>query len=237
MVYFSNNVIKKMVDSGVDPYGYAQRNYVRFLIQYCIDSQYRKSVSLANWLHEIVSNKDKIKVLSEFIRDQNITHYVGDNDATMLSIYRWVLENCKWTSDTQLFNKLEYWQEPNESVAKRVRGKYLMDCENGALLIYVIARYCGIPANRLMIFCGDTSVGGHAWLGYKAHNWPVTWFFMDWCAGQNIYLPFDVRDNFYVTKQTFTKNFGLNDDTYKKMWFCFNELSGHKELEYKDVTR
>lgn len=152
-------------------------------------------------------------------------------DYQMHEILRWTIRNIKYERDSKVWKLNERWQTPEETAKLRTG-----DCEDGAILMYALARKKGIPTNRLMIFAGSVVGGGHAWLGYKPTSYPLNWAFMDWCywADQRMY---DTRNLYYINGKTihgYKHSHGQVSGSYNNylnMWFCFNEERGHHSLK------
>jgi transglutaminase-like putative cysteine protease len=176
-------------------------------INYVLHSDYRKSTKVCSWLKE----QPYIKVDSIPIGESN--------DETMLNILRWVKNNITYTSDLKQWKMSEYWQTGNETLTY-LKG----DCEDGAILIYLIAREKGIPANRLLLMAGDVEGGGHCWLAYKPDSYPINFIFLDWCYFVNL--------NYFRTVYDIQDKTIIGDDNYKKLWFAFNELKSYSILRY-----
>lgn len=155
----------------------------------------------------------------------------ASNDNTMVNILRWVKDNIKYTSDKALWDVNEKWQTPLETYNS---GKG--DCEDGAILMYHMARTCGIPASRLKIWCGGTPLGGHACLMYKPDVFPLNWVMLDWCYYYNN-KGVGYRDLFYIHKQDVYQYRKKNNEwtyavpkQYLDMWFAFNEEKSHRYM-------
>jgi len=116
--------------------------------------------------------------------------------------------------DVQTHGTVEYWQTYAETLQTRTG-----DCEDGAILMYVLCRVSGIPANRLLILTGDVRGGGHCWLSYKPMNQPWNLTFLDWCyyyTSKRI----ETRPKFWISKSNQILGNGIR---YKKLWWAFNE--------------
>ena len=193
------------------------------LVMYKIKSNDTRVTSLQSWFDDIVLNP-----CLELIEVANSIPDNKDYDYVMTDILRWVKDNIKYIPDNLQWKLPEYWQTPQETLTLR-KG----DCEDGALLICALARYKGVPSNRVVIFAGDvydatsiTKKGGHCWCGYRATEYPLNWCFMDWCYWYDGTTP-STRPKYYIQINT------IYDDAlnrYKTIWFAFNDKIGHHSL-------
>ena len=202
--------------------------YWESTIMYILNSSYRKSVSLKPWIKEQVLNSSmEVQLMCDEIADNT------DYDIQIIDILQYVRSNFTYISDTTNWKMNEYWQTADESV-KSLKG----DCEDGAILIYVLARLKGIPANRLLILCGDVKGGGHCWLGYKPNGYPIDFTFIDWCywyKNQEILY----RNKFHIQgtkiyEHTYDNEMvALQNSDYYNIWFAFNEDINYLRLDYR----
>lgn len=197
---------------------YASSRYTRDWITYIIDSKYRISRDLTIWLEE------------QTIPEVNI-YYTNcqTTDDIMLTILRWTHKNIKYVPDLTSWKMTEKWQTAQETFSKLTA-----DCEDGAILMYKLARGQGVPANRLLLMCGDVDGGGHCWLAYKPDGYPLNFVFLDWCYWPDLS---DIKDRkFYeVSSKKIYRSYYTSenlDNQYFNIWFCFNEVKSHSELIY-----
>lgn len=136
------------------------------------------------------------------------------HDISVRRCLDFVKRRIEYTSDTIQYKKLEYWATPDETW-KSKKG----DCEDGAILIYCLARACDVPLDRLFIGAGDVQGGGHAWVMYKSNRFPFVWYFLDWC-----FYP-DMRNIGTRTAYILDKMKILlpKPSKYYSLWFMFNE--------------
>lgn len=215
-------------------YDSLKKNYITSIINYIIDSKYRKSVELKGWLREQVLNPSiEVTNMAKEIESSD------DYDIQIMNILRYVRQNITYIGDLNNWNMSEYWQTGKET-ASSLEG----DCEDGAILIYLLSRIKGIPENRLLILAGnvydasaENKMSGHCWIGYKANGYPVDYIFLDWCYWYNS-NKIGLRNLFQIEKNTIYEHSYTNLNTpfsksnYKTIWFGFNELSAYKTLTY-----
>lgn len=186
------------------------------LVFYRMSSQYNTMTDLQAWFKGQVNNP------SEILKDI-ANHIPGDSnlDNLMTNILRWVANNITYTADDKKWKLVERWQTPEETLTS-LTG----DCEDGAILIAALARYKGVPSNRILIMCGSVDGGGHCWAAYRPNEYPLNWVFMDWCYWYSPNTP-NVRTKYYIKDTT------IYDDPksqYYSIWFAFNDTSGYKGL-------
>lgn len=216
---------RKIVEMAPELFGVLARRPLRRAVSYILNSGFRKATNLYPWLDAQVATAEIDEILAE-IPDHE------DYDKQALACLKWVRDNIRYIGDVQEWGVDEYWARYNETLLIRSG-----DCEDGAILLYILCRKKGIPAERLMLFAGDVVGGGHCWLGYKPIEYPLNWVFLDWCYW---YQSNDIsnRRMFYIDGKSI-KGYVLNNhkvtDTYsnyKNIWFAFNEESSHVSLEY-----
>lgn len=200
-------------------WNYLDSRFSKNLINYIIDSKYRRSVSLSSWL--------KPQVLEQIEIDEELKG--ATHDETMHNILNWIRRNIKYTSDNKSWNMNEYWQTGKETFDSK-KG----DCEDGAILMYIIARQNDVPANRLLLMAGDVldpndkkkiKMVGHCWLAYKPDSYPINFTFLDWCYYYNA-NSIENRPKYYIDAKS------ISDIKYKSLWFAFSENKSHSELRY-----
>lgn len=183
--------------------------FTKKFIMWCINSKYRKSVRLHKWLKEQVENAPShIKSLALYLKGSN-------NDITIINILKWVHKYIKYKSDNVVWDMNEYWQTANETIIKSTG-----DCEDGTVLIYILARLAGIPEYQILCACGDVVGGGHAYCIYSADYDGIDKI-IDWCYWY---------DSIGIVK----RKYAYTDKRYIKEWFRFNENGTYF---IKDITR
>ena len=212
-MYFSDNLLAKLNKHKVDIYGYVDRHITRKIIKYVVDSNFRQSVSISTWLENSINRTLNLNDLKSKPRS------IKNEDAQMMEILRWVKNNIKYVPDSKQWKRIEYWQKPQETL-NSMQG----DCEDGAILMYCLARMYGIPENRLLLICSDTPIGGHCYLAYKPTNYPLNFTFMDWCYNVDL-RTIQTRTKYSIVGKTIN-----GDKYYSNMWFAFNEIDSYSEI-------
>jgi len=219
-----------LIDKTPEAFEHISESYLNQFVSYIIHSDYRRATNLVRWiktqLKDSETNEDALRSIKQIKTYQ-------DYDKQVLAVLRWVQANFKYIGDTKVWKMAEYWQTFEESLSKRTG-----DCEDGAILMYILCRLKGVPENRLMIFAGNVVGGGHCWLGYRPQEYPLNWSFIDWCYWPT-QLSMNRRPLFYINGKTiygYKHNNGVQTGTYnnyQSIWFAFNELKGHRVLRYK----
>ena len=150
------------------------------------------------------SVKDLVKEFESF-EDEGY-HY----DDIMMFWFKWIKSNITYKSDKKNFGIAEKWEDL-DILLKNKSG----DCESQSSLLYCLCRHSGIPANRLMLVCGEVNDGqGHCWLEYRRGK-DGNWVIMDLTWYPNYLMP-EYRD------------LAVDDDRYVDQWFRFNETRDYK---------
>jgi transglutaminase-like putative cysteine protease len=216
-----------------DLYDSVMTKYFQSIVYYTINSKYRTSVKLTEWLKEQIDNPMQI-----ILDATNEIEDTDDYDVLMIRILRYIRNRLTYIGDITNWKMNEYWARAFETLESD-----LGDCEDGAILMYVLARLKGVPANRLMIFAGDVKdpstqeLVGHCWLGYKPNGYPIDYVNLDWCY---YYTNKDImnRNKFHyegteIQEHSYTDELiPLKSSNYKEIWFGFNENRSHKSLTY-----
>lgn len=148
---------------------------------------------------------ENLRYIMELQTQGRVPVFNGTQDQRMLSILKWVHRELTYMTDMKRFGVAEKWQTVKETLDFKTG-----DCEDGAILIYCLARLSGISAYAVRIVAGDVQSGyktaGHCWVEYYADvtlaKIPYT---MDWCYW------FDDTD--------FKDRIGYDNDQYKTQWF------------------
>lgn len=202
-----------------------ETHYFRSIFTWIINSKYRTAVNLKGWIQQQVDNpSEKILNTLKDISDSQ------DYDIQIMYILYWVRNNIIYKSDSLIWKMDDYWQTAEETVTLKTG-----DCEDGAILLYVLGRLKGIPHNRLLLLAGDVNGGGHCWLGYKPSEMPLNLAFIDWCYWVDL-RGINERDIYYIKDNDIHKynadGTSVNSDYYN-IWFGFNEVQSYEKLTYK----
>ena len=209
-------------------YEYISQGPIMAWVTYILDWRQRKATELTGWTKRQVDNpSEELLSIAQNIPTGETT------DQTMLNILAFVRRHLQYVPDDVQWNTPEYW-----ATAEEIIETWRDDCEGGALLIYVLARLKGVPANRMLIMAGDVSGGGHAWLAYMPDEYPLNWAFLDWCYWYNS-QSMNMRNLYWVNGVTihgYIHNgqvvFGT-DSKYIRLWFAFNEDKAHRWIKHR----
>lgn len=217
------------VQANPEVFNFVEEGFASRIVYYIIHSEFRKSVKLTPWLEEQMQEAQDDLDLKQVL-DQIPT--LDDPDEQVNRCLRWVYDNIKYVGDIENWKMSEYWQTYAETLQLR-EG----DCEDGAILMYVICRMKGVPASRLRLMAGSVVGGGHCWLAYRPNEYPLNWAFMDWCYW---YTPanitqrplFDVQGQ-VIRGYTLSRDMIIGPyDNYRTIWFAFNEDKSNRTLTY-----
>lgn len=231
-IYQSKEFIKIQLKCGVDVYALQEQSWLSQWFNWIIDSKTGKSRELTKWLEDQV-----------FIPALNVSLVADDikkgksDDETVMNVLKYVKKNLKYIPDILgAFQRLEYWQNAQETI-----NEWKGDCEDGAVLIYVLCRLKGIPANRLYLIAGDVNGGGHAFTAYKPTHYPYNFTVLDWCYWYSD-LAIDKRHLFSIMDkeiEEWVPNFKKNNwdrienSNYYKIWFAVNENKSMTRIRLK----
>ena len=148
---------------------------------------------------------ERLEDLKEFCKKQleynpipTISEGMGyDNIANDVLLY--VKGTLQYKTDLDLWEVPEYWQDVSQTL-----GSDKGDCEDGAILILTMCRRAGIPANRILLTCGDTLFGGHAWITYitdKGKEKKLEWTAGNWIERYYEKEWFRVNDQFCIKRR------------------------------------
>jgi len=207
------------------------RNIWFNLVNYIINSKYRKSVFLINWLRTQVS---EAKEQSNLINIAESIPTKKEPDEQIIEILKWVNLNVTYVGDSIKWNMLEKWQTAQETATPTSKLTLTGDCEDMHILIYVLARLKGIPENRMLLWCGNVQssptayLGGHCSLLYKPQEYPLNFVFIDACYYPNLQQIFN-RTLIFLDGTSLMEFRKVKDawitvtSKYKYTWFVFNE--------------
>lgn len=155
-----------------------EKHWLTTRILYMIDWRTRATENLKVWLDNQIKDHKKKKG-AVWKKAQEYKHMPNDKKAT--AILRFVNGRSRYRSDQQGFRTPEYWQTAQEMWDSKVG-----DCEDGAVLIYILCRLAGVPDTQLRIIAGmvydpfTKKDAGHCWVYYRAdHNGME--YYLDWC--------------------------------------------------------
>jgi hypothetical protein len=222
-IFFSNSMANKFWnDNGMTVvYGHSWKE----VIMYVLNSDFRKSVNLRDWLNEIVMHPSK-----NLLSVAKSISSMPNPDLQVKEVQNWVFKNVKYVTDGENWKMSEHWNTPDETLFNKSG-----DCEDGAILMYVLARLKGVSDDRLLIMAGTVSTGigantgGHAWLSYRPFNYPLSFVFLDWCYYSDLKPVEDMI--LYNVKSKFISSESITP--YKYIWFGFNESNSFYELNNK----
>lgn len=231
VIHFNNNVLKKYPEI----YDAIQDKIISKIVYYIIDSKYRKSVNLRGWIEaQVLTPSPKLVLAASKI--ENKSNY----DLQVIEILKWVKTALKYSGDVFTYKMKEHWNSGAETI-----DTYEGDCEDGAILMYLLCRIKGVPANRLLIAAGSVKGGGHAWLCYKPINYPLNYVFLDWCYWYSS-KSVSQRNMFEVIGKTireFKKSHLMKGawqqsiSLYYNIWFMFNEDKSYPSIDIKNETK
>lgn len=185
-----------------------QKTFFKTIINYIIDWRYKGvSKNLQEWL---LANSDAPNGVKNELKDLK---NLKKNDSLMRQLLAFVNRNITYVPDATTWKVEEKWQTPEETWSS-MNG----DCEDGAILLYSIAKWIGFDESRLRIVCGEVVGGGHAYLLYTAddgNDYP-----MDWCY-------------WYEKSKSMKESYDERSDYYygAREWFRFNALDSWRKLE------
>jgi hypothetical protein len=172
---------------------------------------------LVTYLNEQVESIEAIKVFRRNAKDLKGL----STDEKVEYWQNWAYKNIRWTDDWTKFKSPEVWESLDIALQGRVNGRYEMDCETGATLIYVLCRHSDISENVLVLWGGDVRPsagapsGGHVWLEYNRSKdgIPVK---IDWCYYPD-FRPVDEREHAGAVEHIVRRWWGFHELGYYKV--------------------
>ena len=221
VIRYSDKIMEK---AGEAIFANIDTSFFWSFVYYIINSKYNKSVKLVDWLKEQVDNpSEKLKDIAKEIPDNE------DYDIQIIEILKYIEDKLTYSGDITEWKMLEHWNTVEETITT-----WKGDCEDGAILIYVLGRLKGIPANRMHICAGNVEDGGHAWIGYKPKNYPLNFSFIDWCYWYDSNI-MGYRNKFSIIYKNITEyTHGTKISVLSKyfdIWFMFNEEKSYPQLK------
>lgn len=177
-------------------------------LEYYYNNKYPKE----NIVYNRIDNNKVIKIdVRQFINKNNylLPKFSGSDDEKALLCLKWIINNIEYISDKTEYGLNEYWAFGYQTLNVK-KG----DCEDGAILLYDLMSYNGIPDWKIRISAGyvktPTGQEGHAYLNYFCEE-TNKWVTLDWC--------------YYPNKTQINKRIDYKEDeNYLNVWFSFNSL-------------
>ncbi len=179
-------------------------------IWYRLDWRKPNTGSIKKMLQEQVAIAYNLKA------EGKIPTFKGVNrDKKLLQCLEWVHDNITYEIDSKRFGVAEKWQTINETLSYK-RG----DCEDGAILIYCIARANGLSPGQLNLVAGSVKGGGHCWVEYfpdELYDETTSifdrdnWYTIDWC--------------YWYDKRKFAERPARDKSKYLKPWFQLTDFA------------
>jgi predicted transglutaminase-like cysteine proteinase len=200
---FSDKLIEKLKNEGswgtVKNYIF-EKTFIGKLIYYVTDWRYRsQSKNLNLWIKDNSTLPDEVKELVEPFRNLN------EFDKVKKSL-EFVNKNITYRSDKEVWKVEEHWANPIETWQLKQD-----DCEGGAVFLYSILNYLGVPDDSLFIVAGDVMGGGHCYLVWVSSK-DMQEYALDWCywysTSIKLNTPYHIIASYY---------YGM------KEWFRFNK--------------
>lgn len=170
------------------------------------------------WLHEQVVGCPDLDGVA-----RSITEGLSTDDERVLAILQYVHDRTTYTGDKVKWRMPDYWQPADLTHSLRTG-----DCEDGAALIYVLARKAGVPMERLYFVAGDVLGGGHAWVWYFPVEYPLNPVALDWCywfeKGAMGSRPFYELQGTAIRRSD--EQGSRPDAFYYRMWWLCNDKEG-----------
>lgn len=196
---------------------YLYDKWIPTSVWYMLDSKTRESKKVTAFLEEQLTTWKPL--LQEIIDDNNWS--TMNDDAKVIAILKWVQKNIKYVSDRVQYKTVEHWAGVNETLATK-KG----DCEDGAILIFCLARLAGVSEEKIFIAAGDVDGGGHCWVKYISENYVYVSFYLDWCYWYSSRC-ISRREAFIDYNAEIFPN-----DRYKKYWFISNDKISARKFNW-----
>lgn len=204
------------------------------IIRYALNWKQSRTIQtkVVDWLDiqigEAVLDSDFRLFVKETIRGISDSDY----DGKALAILKKVKSTIKYVGDQDSWDAPEYWQTYKETFNMKTG-----DCEDGAILMYVMCRIADIPENRLFLHAGNVNGGGHCWLGYRPSFNPTVFVHLDWCYWYS-WAAIRSRGQFvYYKNQIFNAITNKPHNLYYKSWWMFNEKKGYFGINSRSYTK
>ena len=206
---------------------------IESIIHYFINSKYRISRNLVDWIKEQYTNpSQRLRNYAKSIKTYK------NHDKQVIEVLRFVKTALVYKGDISIWKMSEHWNTAQETI-----DLWKGDCEDGAILIYILCRLKKIPASRLFITAGSVMGGGHAWLAYKPTNYPQNFAFIDWCydismteiGKREMYTVLEKRIYKHKYRPELAYPWKMYPTQYYKIWFMFNEERAYPFIRHKKL--
>ena len=183
--------------------GMRQHGWLSTAYYYVVDSNYRKSVDVSNWIKSWLDSE-----IGKVTMDE-IPEFGGlANDAKARKCLAWVRQEVRYVGDKETWGASEFWALPHEILEK---GQD--DCDGFATLLYVTLKKNGFSDDTIFITCGSVVGGGHAYVVYVSPKDAVHY----------------VLDGCYWSTDSLRVKYGENPNYFfgDKEWFRFNSSGAY----------
>jgi hypothetical protein len=182
--------------------------FVDSIILYVLNWKYQsKAENLIDWLDTNCEISDKIKSDLDSLKNSNQS---WAKKIQQILIY--VNKNIVYKPDQVVWKVGEYWQTPAETWKLKTG-----DCEDGAVLIYCIAKWMNFPDEQIYIVAGDVSGGGHCYVVFRDIDNDALEYPIDWCYW------FDISKLMKIPYMERAEYYGGESE-----WFRFNSNGNYK---------
>lgn len=180
-------------------------NWLTTTYYYIINWRVRRQVNLQKWI------KNNLTLPKDLI-DKFPNHWSTLKPHDLIkAITKFVKDNIKYVSDMTQWGVEEMWSTPIDTWTTK-EG----DCEDGALLIYAIAKYYNISDYQMYVTAGYVRGGGHCYLIFVSEKDALE-YPMDWCYWPSTSLKME-------TPYWLIKNYLYGE----KEWLRFNATGSYK---------
>ena len=203
-IVISEKIRQRYMDAILKPvYG----NFVTTNIRWLIDSKYRTTVWLNEFLKDQITNPNP-DVLAIALKFNKYPF-----DQRIIKILKFVYDNVQYKDDIKVYGAMEKW-----ATAAQAWKKKMGDCEDMNGLVYILARLSGMPDTVLFANIGDVKIGnkigGHFWLVY-------------YDIRRQMFVPID--SCFYPEFEEISKRPPFTPGgNYYKIWYVFNDDAVYK---------
>jgi len=207
---FSKALQEKIETSkkGSEIYKHVHRlNFIDYIVYYVINSKFRRSVHLQNWIKKQIGNETIEMLGNKFRKILN----TDDRMKAILNHWRNGYGNLDYVGDKTTYGTNEYWATVDEILEKKED-----DCDGFMTIIYLTAKASGISDYRLYCVCGLVKGNvGHAYVIYRANNGLE--FPIDGCYWPN--TSYSMKTPYFLRK---SYNYGETE------WWRFNASGSYK---------